>query len=142
MKPREPRGRRVYLSITTNVNSPIKALHYNYIEQFKSKRLGYPSYNALQKQYVPLRSFCNDTSIVKPYKLPYELHQRKVKHYGLIKVTMLRLFKFFQVSVYENNEEKAKYNVLEEVKDLWLHSPFLFTVRDLDVTVTEIKPGE
>ncbi|XP_026329599.1 uncharacterized protein LOC113237383 [Hyposmocoma kahamanoa] len=46
------------------------------------------------------------------------------------------------VVIYENNEEKAKYNVLEEVKDLWFHSPFLFTVRDLDVTVTEIKPDE
>ncbi|KAL0893892.1 hypothetical protein ABMA27_013992 [Loxostege sticticalis] len=46
------------------------------------------------------------------------------------------------VLVYENNEEKARYNVLEEVKDLWLSPPFLFTVRDLDVTVTEIKPEE
>lgn len=44
--------------------------------------------------------------------------------------------------MYENNAEKAKYNVLEEVKDLWLSPPFLFSVRDLDVTVTEIRPGE
>ncbi|XP_026758065.2 uncharacterized protein LOC113517560 [Galleria mellonella] len=46
------------------------------------------------------------------------------------------------VIVFENNKEIARYNVLEEVKDLWLYSPFLFTVRDLDVTVTEIKPDE
>ncbi|XP_063821748.1 uncharacterized protein LOC135071844 [Ostrinia nubilalis] len=46
------------------------------------------------------------------------------------------------VLVYENNEEKARYNVLEEVKDLWFSPPFLFTVRDLDVTVTEIKPDD
>lgn len=49
---------------------------------------------------------------------------------------------FFQVVVYEDNAEKARYNVLEEVKDLWIYPPYLFTVRDLDVTVTEIKPGE
>lgn len=47
-----------------------------------------------------------------------------------------------QIVVYENGVEKAKYNVLEEVKDLWFDAPYLFTVRDLDVTVTEIKPGE
>lgn len=46
------------------------------------------------------------------------------------------------VSVYENNEAKAKYSVLEEVKDLCYNEPFLFTVRDLYVTVTEIKPEE
>ncbi|CAG9783737.1 unnamed protein product [Diatraea saccharalis] len=46
------------------------------------------------------------------------------------------------VMIFENNEEKARYNVLEEVKDLWFSAPFLFTVRDLDVTVTEIKPDE
>lgn len=46
------------------------------------------------------------------------------------------------VKVYEDNTEKAMYNVLEEVKDLALSAPFLFTVRDLDVTVTEIKPDE
>lgn len=55
---------------------------------------------------------------------------------------MLKLLYFFQVVIYEDNREKARYNVLEEVKDLWLYAPFLFTVRDLDVTVTEIKPGE
>ncbi|CAH0406501.1 unnamed protein product [Chilo suppressalis] len=46
------------------------------------------------------------------------------------------------VLVYEDNVEKARYNVLEEVKDLWLSPPYMFTVRDLDVTVTEIKPDE
>ncbi|XP_028041675.1 uncharacterized protein LOC114251559 [Bombyx mandarina] len=46
------------------------------------------------------------------------------------------------IVVYENGVEKAKYNVLEEVKDLWFDAPYLFTVRDLDVTVTEIKPDE
>ncbi|XP_059054332.1 uncharacterized protein LOC131848472 [Achroia grisella] len=46
------------------------------------------------------------------------------------------------VIVFKNNDEIARYNVLEEVKDLWYSSPFLFTVRDLDVTVTEIQPGE
>ncbi|XP_013186487.1 uncharacterized protein LOC106131821 [Amyelois transitella] len=46
------------------------------------------------------------------------------------------------VLVYENNVEKARYNVLEEIKDLDLSPPFMFTVRDLDVTVTEIKPDE
>ncbi|XP_049866886.1 uncharacterized protein LOC126367426 [Pectinophora gossypiella] len=46
------------------------------------------------------------------------------------------------VTVYQDDELKALYNVLEEVKDLWLEPPFLFTVRDLDVTVTEIKPDE
>ncbi|KAL4710704.1 hypothetical protein ACJJTC_004349 [Scirpophaga incertulas] len=46
------------------------------------------------------------------------------------------------VLLYENNEEKARFNVLEEVKDLWFTPPYLFTVRDLDVTVSEIKPEE
>ncbi|KAJ8725645.1 hypothetical protein PYW08_003828 [Mythimna loreyi] len=46
------------------------------------------------------------------------------------------------IVVFENNEMKAKYNVLEEVKDLGFSPPFLFTVRDLYVTVTEIKPEE
>ncbi|KAI5633098.1 hypothetical protein NE865_14226 [Phthorimaea operculella] len=46
------------------------------------------------------------------------------------------------VMIYQDNSLKALYNVLEEVKDLWLAPPFLFTVRDLDVTVTEIKPDE
>ncbi|KAJ0180521.1 hypothetical protein K1T71_003925 [Dendrolimus kikuchii] len=46
------------------------------------------------------------------------------------------------VLVYENNEIKATYQVLEEVKDLCFNEPFLFTVRDLYVTVTEIKPEE
>ncbi|KAJ8722723.1 hypothetical protein PYW07_003903 [Mythimna separata] len=46
------------------------------------------------------------------------------------------------IVVYENNEMKAKYNVLEEVKDLGFSPPFLFTVRDLYVTATEIKPEE
>ncbi|KAM3963580.1 uncharacterized protein ACR2FA_002506 [Aphomia sociella] len=46
------------------------------------------------------------------------------------------------VMVFDNNKESARYNVIEEVKDLWLSSPFLFTVRDLDITVTEIKPDE
>jgi hypothetical protein len=43
--------------------------------------------------------------------------------------------------VYEKYNDKAIYNVLEEVKDLVLSRPFLFTVRDLDVTITEIMPG-
>ncbi|XP_068629628.1 uncharacterized protein [Battus philenor] len=46
------------------------------------------------------------------------------------------------VVIYENNVEKAKYNVLEEVKDMALKPPYLFTARDLYVTVTEIKPDE
>ncbi|XP_037301769.1 uncharacterized protein LOC119192020, partial [Manduca sexta] len=46
------------------------------------------------------------------------------------------------VILYENNVEKPEYNVLEEVKDLWFSEPYLFTARDLDVTVTEIKPEE
>ncbi|GBP30451.1 hypothetical protein EVAR_20904_1 [Eumeta japonica] len=46
------------------------------------------------------------------------------------------------ITVYENDKLKAKYNVLEEVKDLSLSAPYLFTVRDLDATVTEIKPDE
>uniref|UniRef100_A0A2A4JVX5 Anaphase-promoting complex subunit 4 WD40 domain-containing protein n=1 Tax=Heliothis virescens TaxID=7102 RepID=A0A2A4JVX5_HELVI len=46
------------------------------------------------------------------------------------------------ITVYENNALKAKYNVLEEVKDLTFSPPFLFTVRDLYVTATEIKPEE
>ncbi|XP_026746782.1 uncharacterized protein LOC113508026 [Trichoplusia ni] len=46
------------------------------------------------------------------------------------------------IAVYENNAMKANYNVLEEVKDLTFNSPFLFTVRDLYVTATEIKPEE
>lgn len=47
-----------------------------------------------------------------------------------------------QVVFYENNSEKAKYNVLEEVKDIGFKPPHMFTARDLYVTVTEIKPGE
>ncbi|XP_075969580.1 uncharacterized protein LOC142972384 [Anticarsia gemmatalis] len=46
------------------------------------------------------------------------------------------------IIVYENNAMKAKYNVLEEVKTLWFSPPYLFTVRDLYVTITEIKPEE
>lgn len=47
-----------------------------------------------------------------------------------------------QVIVYENGKEKALFNVLEEVKDIELIRPHLFTVRDLDITVTEIHPGK
>ncbi|CAH2073977.1 unnamed protein product, partial [Iphiclides podalirius] len=46
------------------------------------------------------------------------------------------------VVFYENNTEKAKYNVLEEVKDIGFKPPYMFTARDLYVTVTEIKPDE
>ncbi|XP_041977188.1 uncharacterized protein LOC121731682 [Aricia agestis] len=46
------------------------------------------------------------------------------------------------IAVYEDNTLKAKYNVLEEVKSLVISSPFMFTARDLYVTVTEIKPDE
>lgn len=46
------------------------------------------------------------------------------------------------IIIYEKNEIKAQYNVLEEVKDLCFSPPFLFTVRDLYVTATEIKPEE
>lgn len=58
-----------------------------------------------------------------------------------IYLNVVKLNSYFQVTIYENNTVKARYNVLEEVKDLGLSLPFLFTVRDLDVTVTEIKPG-
>lgn len=34
------------------------------------------------------------------------------------------------------------YNVLEEIKDIQYSPPFMFTVRDHYVTVTEIRPGE
>ncbi|OWR49495.1 uncharacterized protein LOC116767596 [Danaus plexippus] len=44
------------------------------------------------------------------------------------------------VYVFEDTNLKAKYNVLEEVKDLEISPPFMFTARDLYVTVTEIKP--
>ncbi|CAG4981061.1 unnamed protein product [Parnassius apollo] len=46
------------------------------------------------------------------------------------------------VVIYENNTLKARYNVLEEVKDIGFKPPYLFTARDLYVTVTEIKPDE
>ncbi|XP_053625626.1 uncharacterized protein LOC128683738 [Plodia interpunctella] len=46
------------------------------------------------------------------------------------------------VLVFEDNAEKARYNVLEEVKDLEFSPPYMFTVRDLNVTITEIKPEE
>ncbi|XP_013182306.1 PREDICTED: uncharacterized protein LOC106128454 [Papilio xuthus] len=46
------------------------------------------------------------------------------------------------VVIYENNDVKAKYQVLEEVKDICLKPPYMFTARDLYVTVTEIKPEE
>ncbi|CAB3242174.1 unnamed protein product [Arctia plantaginis] len=46
------------------------------------------------------------------------------------------------ITIYENNEIKASYNVLEEVKDLWYDPPYLFTTRDAYVTVTEIKPED
>lgn len=46
------------------------------------------------------------------------------------------------IMVYESNNRKAWYNVLEEVKCLCLNPPYLFTARDLYVTVTEIKPEE
>ncbi|XP_023947482.2 uncharacterized protein LOC112052578 [Bicyclus anynana] len=44
------------------------------------------------------------------------------------------------IYVFENNSLIANYNVLEEVKDLAICPPLMFTVRDLYVTVTEIKP--
>lgn len=43
--------------------------------------------------------------------------------------------------MYQDNVLKAKYNVLEEVKDIAINPPFMFTARDLYVTVTEVKPG-
>ncbi|XP_034840256.1 uncharacterized protein [Maniola hyperantus] len=46
------------------------------------------------------------------------------------------------IYVFENNNLIAKYNVLEEVKDIAISPPFMFTARDLNVTVTEIKPEE
>ncbi|XP_050664509.1 uncharacterized protein LOC126965089 [Leptidea sinapis] len=46
------------------------------------------------------------------------------------------------VFVFENNEPKAAYSVLEEVKDIKVNLPYMFTARDLYVTVTEIKPEE
>lgn len=49
---------------------------------------------------------------------------------------------FKQVIVYNNDSPKARYNVLEEVKDVQYNPPFMFTVRDLYVTATEIQPGE
>lgn len=55
---------------------------------------------------------------------------------------MLIYLLIFQIIIYEKNEIKAQYNVLEEVKDLCFSPPFLFTVRDLYVTATEIKPGK
>lgn len=52
-------------------------------------------------------------------------------------------FRFrLQIIIYENNAMKATYNVLEEVKDLWFSPPYLFTARDLYITITEIKPGK
>ncbi|CAH2259276.1 uncharacterized protein LOC120624689 [Pararge aegeria] len=46
------------------------------------------------------------------------------------------------IYVYENNSLIAQYNVLEEVKDIAISPPLMFTVRDLYVTVTEIKPEQ
>ncbi|XP_045445488.1 uncharacterized protein LOC123653542 [Melitaea cinxia] len=46
------------------------------------------------------------------------------------------------IYVYEQNELIAKYNVLEEVKDIAISPPFMFTARDLYVTVTEVKPDQ
>ncbi|CAH2086492.1 unnamed protein product [Euphydryas editha] len=46
------------------------------------------------------------------------------------------------IYVYEENELIAKYNVLEEVKDIAISPPFMFTARDLYVTVTEVKPDQ
>nr|XP_026495110.1 uncharacterized protein LOC113399982 [Vanessa tameamea] len=46
------------------------------------------------------------------------------------------------IYVFEENAFKAKYNVLEEVKDIAISPPYMFTARDLYVTVTEIKPDE
>ncbi|XP_072943923.1 uncharacterized protein [Epargyreus clarus] len=46
------------------------------------------------------------------------------------------------VIIYENNAIKAKYQLLEEVKDIALCLPFMFTARDLYVTATEITPEE
>lgn len=48
----------------------------------------------------------------------------------------------FQVIIYENHAIKAKYQLLEEVKDIGLSLPFMFTARDLYVTATEITPGK
>lgn len=48
----------------------------------------------------------------------------------------------FQIYVFENDSLVAKYNVLEEVKDIAISPPLMFTARDLYVTVTEIKPGK
>ncbi|XP_045491268.1 uncharacterized protein LOC123691084 [Colias croceus] len=46
------------------------------------------------------------------------------------------------IFVYEDNILIASYNVLEEVKDVIVNPPYMFTARDLYVTVTEIKPDE
>ncbi|CAK1552054.1 unnamed protein product [Leptosia nina] len=46
------------------------------------------------------------------------------------------------VLVYQNNNLKASFNVLEEVKDVVVKPPYMFTARDLYVTVTEIKPDQ
>ncbi|CAH4032040.1 uncharacterized protein LOC123710873 [Pieris brassicae] len=46
------------------------------------------------------------------------------------------------IFVYENNALKAFYNVLEEVKDVVVQPPYMFTARDLYVTITEIKPDQ
>ncbi|KOB78848.1 putative Polyadenylation factor subunit [Operophtera brumata] len=41
-----------------------------------------------------------------------------------------------------DEDGNARYNVLEEVKSVQYSPPFMFTVRDLYVTVTEIQPEE
>ncbi|XP_038215710.1 uncharacterized protein LOC119835126 [Zerene cesonia] len=46
------------------------------------------------------------------------------------------------IFVYEDHILIASYNVLEEVKDVIVNPPYMFTARDLYVTVTEIKPDE
>ena len=50
-------------------------------------------------------------------------------------------YKSFQIRVWVNDEQVGSYEVGEEVWDLLVKDNLLFTVRNIDVSVTEMIPG-
>lgn len=44
-----------------------------------------------------------------------------------------------QINVYKNKKLYGQVNIAEPIKDMAVHGNLVFTVKDLDLVVTEIK---